>query len=150
MKTTWFWYLKINNWFEIRTEVLSSPTLSTCVDLEALDQQVRPSVAAIPNLHSSKPLCSPICTNCTSRLTVRLSNWRRNAQRAMIPAPSCGAPANGCVSRACVGADLAAHRWTLRQHRLHSSHPCFQLAWKSSAVLRGHESRVETILLPRC
>lgn len=44
----------------------------------------------------------------------------------------------------CVGADLADHPCTLQQH---SSHPCFQLAWKSSAVLRGHKSRAETKLL---
>ncbi len=55
--------------------------------LGAIISQVRPSVAAIPNLHATTPLCSPIHTNCTSKLTVRLSNWRRNAQRAVIPDP---------------------------------------------------------------
>lgn len=47
-----------------------------------------------------------------------------------------------------MGVDLAAHPCTLRHRRPHSSHPCFQLASNGAAVLRGRESRVETILPP--
>lgn len=142
MKTIWFRYFKTKIWFFVRTSS-RFPTLNTSIGLEPLNQQVRASVAAILNLHFVLQATqiihqSSLCV-CLIEETLR-DPWFL---------PPCSAPANGCVWRVCVGADLAAHPCTLWQHRLHSSHPCFQLAWKSSAVLRGRESRVETILQPR-